>query len=132
MHNDTHDNTYKLAESDYQNALRQAFWHNLGNRLKRGCNDLLPYERVFKHLHQNALRNLGLQTVALDDIVGSAGRYADFDLAFRPRRKHDDGDERWIKVAHATHAAMASICHLLHFTRSAACTSLRTATTASR
>ena len=101
MYNDTYDNTYKLAENDYRNALREAFWRNLGSRLKRGCNDLLSYERVFKHLHQNAPRILGLQTIAVDDIVGSAGRYAEFDLAFRPRRNRNDGDERWTKIAHA-------------------------------
>jgi hypothetical protein len=37
--------------------------------------------------------------VPVDRIVGSAGRFRDFDLAFRPR--HQASRERWLNIARA-------------------------------
>ena len=44
-------------------------------------------------------RKQGLQEVPLDRIVGSSGRYRDFDLGFLPLRREKDG--RWLNIARA-------------------------------
>jgi len=87
------------AEGGYQKALRQAFWRKARRWLGRGCNDLLPFDEVFRHLKKEPQSDLGLQTVPLSQIMGSTGRFRDFDLAFYPR--HRSGDRRWINVAQA-------------------------------
>ena len=88
-----------MARRKYKIALQRASRHNLGNKLRRGCNDLLPYSRVSKQLQHQAWRNIGVQSVAIDAIVGSSGHHRDFDLAFLPRRK--ETDDRWVNIARA-------------------------------
>lgn len=87
------------ARSDYQKALRQAFWREIRQRLGRGCNDLLPFGEVYRYLRKQPRSHLGDQHVPLEQIVGSSRRYRDFDLAYNPRRK--SRDNRWVNVAKA-------------------------------
>jgi len=87
------------AQSDYQKALRQAFWRQVRQWLGRGCNDLLSYNEVFQYLKDRPRSDLGLQSVPLEQIVGSSGRSHDFDLVYNPRRQ--SADHRWINVARA-------------------------------
>ena len=87
------------AQSDYEKALSQAFWHKVRHWLGRGCNDLLSYNEVFQYLEKQPQTHRGLQSVPLKHIVGSAGRYDDFDLAYNPRRKTTK--QRWVNVAKA-------------------------------
>ena len=93
------DDSRAKARRDYHRALRRAFWRKLRYKLGAGCNDLLPTSRVFKYLDLGKRRELGLQDVPLDKIVGSTGRMHDFDLNFLPRRRENDG--RWVNVARA-------------------------------
>ncbi|UCC54636.1 MAG: hypothetical protein JSV68_11835 [Anaerolineaceae bacterium] len=88
-----------LAERDYEHARRRAFWRKIRSLLGRKCNDLLPAERVLNNLLNQEFRSLGLQQVPIERIVGSSGRYRDFDLAFLPLRQEHDG--RWQSVARA-------------------------------
>ena len=87
------------AQGDYQKALSQAFWRKVRKWLGRGCNDLLSYNEVFQYLKKQPQSQLGLQSVPIKQIVGSSGRYNDFDLAYNPRRK--SSDNRWVNVAKA-------------------------------
>jgi hypothetical protein len=91
------DDAAVQAESDYQKALRQAFWRKVRRWLGRGCNDLLSFGEIFQHLKKQPQSQLGIQTVPLAQIVGSTGRYHDFDLAFYPL--HRSSDKRWVNVA---------------------------------
>ena len=93
------------AENDYQKALRQAFWRKARRWLDLGCNDLLPFDELFQQLKKQPRTVLGMQTVSLAQIVGSTGRYRDFDLAFYPR--HQTGDRRWINIARARYQGVA-------------------------
>ena len=88
-----------LARGDYEQARRRAFWRKVRSFLGRTCNDLWPAERVLEALSARDTRNLGLQEVPIARIVGSSGRYRDFDLAFLPLREEKDG--RWQRVASA-------------------------------
>jgi len=87
------------AQRDYDRARRQAFWRKVRTFLGRKCNELWPAERVLQALPNRETRNLGLQQVPIDRIVGSSGRYRDFDLAFLPLRQQQDG--RWQSIARA-------------------------------
>lgn len=82
----------------YDRALRQAFWRKLRRRLGNGCNDLVPMARLLEQVQITRQRNLGMQQVPLERIVGS-GRTRDFDLAFNPKRREPDG--RWLQIAQA-------------------------------
>jgi hypothetical protein len=86
------------AKKEYNRALRQAFWRKLHRRLGNRCNDLVPVGRLLEQLQINQQRDLGIQQVPLERIVGS-GRSRDFDLVFNPKRREQDG--RWIQVAQA-------------------------------
>lgn len=75
-----------------------SFWKWLRARFGHTCNDLVPTHRVLRHLNLENTRNLGLQTVPLQRIVGSSGRYLEFDLFFQPRRGRS---ARWLRIAQA-------------------------------
>jgi hypothetical protein len=92
-----HNNTKFQAQSDYQRALREALWHKVSHWRGRGCNDLLSFNEVFVYLKKQPQIDLGLQSVPLEQIVGSTGRYEDFDLAYNPR--HKASEDRWVNVA---------------------------------
>ena len=57
---------------------RQIFWSWFTNR----CNELQHFDRDRLARVMRGQRYLGLQTVPLDQIVGSLGRFHDFDRAF--------------------------------------------------
>jgi len=88
-----------LVDRDYKPVQRRAFWSKIRSLLGLKCNDLLPAERVLNKLLKQEYCNLGLQQVPIERIVGSSGRYRDFDLGFRPLRQEHDG--RWQSIARA-------------------------------
>lgn len=85
-----------LAQRDFEQALRRAFWRQVASLLTGKSNELLPFEEVRKRLPLKGQRYLGLQTVPLDKIIGSESRYRDFDRAFLPRQTHTR--DRWINI----------------------------------
>ena len=101
MYDRTENTADLLANRDYERALRKAFWRKVRSFLGRKCNDLLPVQRVLNNLPKQEFRTLGLQQVPIERIVGSSGRYHDFDLAFLPLRQEHDG--RWQSIARAHH-----------------------------
>jgi hypothetical protein len=97
--NEKNENTLDvLARRNYEPIRRHAFWRKIRSWLGRKCDDLLPAERVLKNLLMQESRNLGLQQVPIERIVGS-GRYRDFSLAFLPLRQESNG--RWQSIARA-------------------------------
>jgi hypothetical protein len=66
-------------------------------RLLHGTSvELLVFDEIRSHLRLSRARDRGLQEIELDKIVGSVGRYRDFDREFLPRHK---GQElRWRRV----------------------------------
>lgn len=89
----------QIAHEDFDKAYRRGFWRKLGAWLTGKSNELLPYYEVRSHLPIQGQRDAGLQTIALDKIVGSVGRYRDFDRAFLPTQKVTS--ERWINISKA-------------------------------
>jgi hypothetical protein len=92
------------AERDYHRLRRQHRWSGLASKLLRvgGCTGLRSFADVTAGLGATAQRNLGLQVVDVDTIVGSVGKARDFDCGFRPGRRVDE--RRWLAIARALRA----------------------------
>jgi hypothetical protein len=99
--------TWKLSmtREDFQRARRKAFFAQLLAMINRQSNDLLPFEEVRARLNVRAQIGRGLRTVPLRQIIGSEGRYADFDRQFSPLT--DTTRARWMRVDHAHLEAIA-------------------------
>ena len=90
------------AQTDFSRARRRRVLERLAARLRREPADfhvILPFEEVVEALGSRGERRLGLQTVALDSIVGSVDRTRDFDRRFRPTSRRTR--KRWERIATA-------------------------------
>ena len=75
------------VENDFLRARRRQFLATLADRLRGGHGDgnrLVRLDDVVAPLGWRGQRQLGLQTVDLETIVGTAGSRRDFDRRFRP------------------------------------------------
>lgn len=88
-----------IAYEDFNRAFRRSFWRKLRALMTGESNELLPYDRVREDLPFRGQRDIGLQTVPVDRIVGSVGRYRDFDRAFLPTQRQTT--ERWVSISKA-------------------------------
>lgn len=88
------------ARNDWSRARRRALWEAAVDVLTRRPGELLPLEEIRSRLNVRGSHYLGLQQVPLAKIVGSEGRYADFDRRFLPRR--DLTANRWMNVNQAS------------------------------
>jgi nucleotide-binding universal stress UspA family protein len=87
---------HHFAKEDFRRALRKGFWRKINAWLTGKNNELLPYDEVRQIFPFKGQRYLGLQTIPVENIVGSVGRYRDFDRAFTPLHRHTAG--RWMSV----------------------------------
>jgi hypothetical protein len=62
-------------------------------------NVILPFDEVVEALGRVGERDLGLQSIALDSIVGTVGRTREFDRSFRPTSNRTR--PRWERIANA-------------------------------
>ncbi len=88
-----------LAYEDFERAYHRSWWRSVIARLTGRSNELLPFDEVRQSLPYRGQRDIGLQTVPLEKIVGSVGRYRDFDRAFLPTQRQTT--ERWVNVRKA-------------------------------
>lgn len=93
-----HLNLHSQAEKDFSRARRKALLRWIGAFLRRdfASNQLLSFEEVKGTLGAVSPVYLGMREVPLDKIVGSVGRYTDFDRAFLPSKGHLA--ERWKRI----------------------------------
>lgn len=90
------------AQGDFARQRRRQVLARLAGRLRRepwDVNVVLPYEEVVEALGIQSTRELGLQTLPLDTIVGSVGRTTEFDRGFRPTSSKTR--DRWQRLAEA-------------------------------
>jgi hypothetical protein len=88
------------AQNDFLRARRRQFLAAVAHRLRgRGGdgNRLMVLDDVVGPLGWRGQRQLGLQTIALDTIVGTAGSRRDFDRRFRPTSTRVR--DRWERLA---------------------------------
>jgi hypothetical protein len=88
-----------LAKADFESALRKGFWRSVVSWLTQNTNELLPFDEVRKNLPFKGQHYIGLRQIPINDVVGSVGRYNDFDRAFLPRYESSSG--RWISIDEA-------------------------------
>jgi hypothetical protein len=90
------------AQDDFLRARRRQVMAGLARRLGREPGDvdvILPYEEVVAALGFVEERYIGLQTVALDSILGTVDRTKGFDRQFRPTTSRVRA--RWERIANA-------------------------------
>ncbi len=91
--------TAAQVREDWDRARRRALWSAVVDVLTRRPGALVPLEEVKTRLNVRGSHYRGLQSVPLSKIVGSEGRYADFDRRFLPRRTTTA--ERWMSIDNA-------------------------------
>ncbi len=94
-----HPRYHAIAHKDYDRALNRARQNRVRRSISGQSSQLIPFNDVWATLQLMETQKLGVQTVEIDTIVGSSGRYRDFDLTFLPRRRV--GDDRWVNIAQA-------------------------------
>ena len=88
------------VENDFLRARRRQFLATLAHRLRGGRgggNRLMVLDDVVGPLGWRGQRQLGLQTIQLDTIIGTAGPRRDFDRRFRPTSARVR--DRWERLA---------------------------------
>lgn len=88
-----------IVRGDYERARRKSFVRAIASWLRRSDNALLAFDEMRRGIHAQAQRDGGLREVPIDQIVGSVGRYRDFDRAFLPRQVRTR--DRWESVDRA-------------------------------
>ena len=97
MTTDPTDIQLTQAHRRFRDAHMQAFFKDWRDRMRGQQSDLLSYDEVRQILHAQEMGvRPTLQEVPLDKIVGSVGRYQDFNGAFLPR--NEALEERWARV----------------------------------
>jgi hypothetical protein len=84
------------ARNDFDSAFVKGFWHEVLSWFLQRKNTLIPFDQVRKVLPVKGEHWIGMRQVLLSQIVGSVGRYQDFDAAFAPRQTRTMG--RWMSV----------------------------------
>ena len=87
------------ASQDFERASSRAFWRRIVTRLTGENNELLPFDEVREKLTFRGQHYVGLHQVSISQIVGSMGRYNDFDRAFLPTQTRTKG--RWMSIDQA-------------------------------
>lgn len=90
------------AQFDFSRERRRRALSRLAARVRGEPGDvgvILPFEEVVKALGRRGERELGLQVIELDSIVGTVDRERDFDRSFRPTSARVR--QRWEGVATA-------------------------------
>ena len=88
-----------MAKIDFENAIRKGYWRSIMSWFTQTDNKLLPFDEIRRSLPVQGQHEIGMQQVELERIVGSVGRYLDFDRAFLPRRTNIRN--RWESVDRA-------------------------------
>jgi hypothetical protein len=87
------------VHADFDHARRKASWRSVINRLTGRRSELLRFEEVRHQLRAQGRHDAGARPVLLDAIVGSVGRYRDFDTAFLPLQTQTK--RRWLSIDRA-------------------------------
>lgn len=88
-----------IARVDFDVAFRKGFWRSIFSWLTKSDNKLLPFDEAKKRYRFRGQHSIGLKEVLLENVVGSVGRYHDFDKAFLPRQKFTQS--RWMSIDEA-------------------------------
>src|ERR1700730_8404149 len=87
------------TSEDFSRARLKAAWRRVTSRLTGRRNELLRFDEVRRQLRAQGQHYAGARAVPLAAIVGSIGRYRDFDSAFLPVQNQTRG--RWLNIDRA-------------------------------
>jgi hypothetical protein len=93
------------TRSDFDTARRKAFWNEIFSFLGGRSNRLLSWDEVRDKLGVRGQFYQGIQAVPVAKIIGSVGRYRDFDRVFLPTQDRTAG--RWRSIARAHYAEVS-------------------------
>lgn len=88
-----------IVQDGFHSVKRRGLWRQFRRRVTHECNDLLETDRVLKRIQRQRPRDMGVQEVPIDRVIGSSGRPHAFDLQFNPRQTWLK--PRWLRVAGA-------------------------------
>lgn len=86
-----------LAKQEFETARRKAFLSSVFSAVLGRAQDPVPLDEAKRLLQPTGESFQGRMPVPLDKIVGSEGRYSDFDRWFLPRKRHVA--VRWERIA---------------------------------
>ena len=89
-------NINQFAQQDYERAMSKGFWRKILTWIRGESNELLPFDEVREKLKIQGQRYAGLQQIPIDLILGSVGRYRDFDRIFLPKQRRTK--DRWVNI----------------------------------
>ena len=78
----------RAVENDFYRARHKQIFSGLTAFLRNEKDDLLSFHDIKSILKPQSETYRGMKTVKIEQIVGSEGRYADFNKGFLPRRTH--------------------------------------------
>ncbi len=84
------------AKKKFERARKKAFVNELMAKLLNKENELLQLDEIKYLVPPKAMVYRGIKSIPIDKIVGSEGRYRDFDRDFLP--KQDTTKERWENI----------------------------------
>src|SRR5512139_1201375 len=93
MNDSFYANPRAAADQAFDRARHKAFLENVISHLRGQPADLLPFDIIRSIIGPTSSRDLGLQQIPLDKIVGSVGKYQEFSRSFLPRLVRNK--ERW-------------------------------------
>ena len=85
-----------MAEEDFARARTQELLSRVSRLLDPERENLLPFEAVKAILRPGEETYVGMEAVCVDSIVGSEGRYRDFNRHFLPRKEFLKS--RWVSI----------------------------------
>lgn len=89
----------RAAQQHFRDARRKALLAGLLDMLRHRSNRLLSLDDVRRRINVHGQHYLGHQTVPLDHVIGSEGRYSDFDRRFLPLNA--TLKQRWSNIGQA-------------------------------
>ncbi|MEN6481755.1 MAG: DUF4032 domain-containing protein [Anaerolineaceae bacterium] len=97
--NNPNDSFFTQAKLDFDQALAKGFWRSVISWFTQSRNTLLPFDEIRQKIKFDSQYYIGVKEIPVDKIVGSVGRYQDFDRAFLPR--HEYIRSRWTSIDRA-------------------------------
>src|ERR687890_2216318 len=88
-------NAREQVDLDYARARRRALVARLVAWVRKRCASLCSFDDVRRELAAENRRYVGARTVEVGRVVGSVGRWREFDRGFMPTRA---SEERWKRV----------------------------------
>lgn len=87
------------AASVFDRQVKRPFWRVILDSVTHRCRKLFQFKAVVGETGFKGQHDLGMQTIPVEQIVGTVGRENDFDRSFRPRRQ--ESRHRWVSIYEA-------------------------------